>query len=165
MLNLQLAQDLSFELCKSHFMRLVKCSQSCATTFVRPWESSVIAWKIYGFVKKQIIFVAPLPKEKTVSIFTAASLSPFLFLRSFLSQHLDCSISHWIILGRTSKWRRRDQTTFGWSHSTPTLEEWRKKESKKGNLSYFPKGALWGLEYKKRSSTKTDSLLANMSSR
>lgn len=69
-------------------------------------ESSVNACKIYGFVKKANYFCGATPEEKMVAIFTAASL-PLLsfcfFFSSFLSQHLDCSISHWIILGRTRK--------------------------------------------------------------
>ena len=38
-----------------------------------------------------------------VPISSAASLLFCFFLPSFLPQHLDCSISHWIILGRTSE--------------------------------------------------------------
>ena len=58
------------------------------------------------FRKKANYFCGAAPK-KMVPIFTVALphlfFSVSLFLPSFLPQHLDCSISHWIILGRTSE--------------------------------------------------------------
>ena len=54
------------------------------------------------FRKKANYFCGAAP-EKMVPISSAASLLFCFFLPSFLPQHLDCSISHWIILGRTSE--------------------------------------------------------------
>ena len=90
--------------------------------------------------------------EKMVAIFTAAaSLSLFpsvsfcFFILSFLSQHLDCSISHWIILGRTRKQASGGEIKQPLADPTRLqlgsggMEE--KRRESQGNLSFLPKGS------------------------
>ena len=83
------------------------------------------------FRKKANYFCGAAPK-KMVPIFTAASL---LFCFFFLPQRLDCSISHWIILGRTSEEGARqvaERSNNLWliPLDSVSVEEWRKKKKK-----------------------------------